>query len=295
MTAPLLSVIVIFHNMRREAKRTLLSLAPAHQRGVDAAEYEIIAIDNGSDQPLNPAEVTAAGPNIRYHFHDTASVSPVEAINLGAEMARGQYVAIIVDGARMASPGLVRSTLRALRLAEVPFVCSLSWHLGPDVQNRSIEQGYDQTVEDALLDGISWPGDGYRLFEVSTLAQSSLPGFLGGFPSECSWLTLPRPLFDQLGGYDTGFQSPGGGLVNHDFVARAAARPETGFIVLLGEGVFHQIHGGVATNVKMSDHPIAGFQQEYETLRGAHYHRPDIENVVYYGTMPAAARRFLAP
>lgn len=295
MTLPLLSVVVIFHNMRREARRTLLSLSASYQQGVNAADYEVIAIDNGSDQPLETAGLAGLGTNFRYHFHDTASVSPVEALNLGADLARGRYMAVIVDGARMATPGLLRATLAALRLSEAPFVSSLSWHLGPDVQNRSIEQGYDQSTEDGLLESIAWPEDGYRLFEISTLAQSSRPGFLGGFPAECSWLALPRGLFNRLGGYDRAFQSPGGGLVNHDFVNRAAALPETDFIVLLGEGVFHQVHGGVATNVKLSNHPYQDFQKEYQALRGAPYHPTEIEDVVYFGAMPRAARRFLAP
>uniref|UniRef100_UPI003527A3EF glycosyltransferase family 2 protein n=1 Tax=Roseovarius conchicola TaxID=3121636 RepID=UPI003527A3EF len=210
MTPPLLSIVVIFHNMRREAKRTLLSLSTSYQRGASAEDYEVIAIDNGSDQPLDAKEVAGMGQNFRYHFHETSSVSPAEALNLGVTMARGQYVALIVDGARMATPGLINATLAALCLSETPCIGSLSWHLGPDVQNRSIEQGYDQTVEDGLLDTIAWPEDGYQLFEISTLAQSSLPGFLGGFPAECSWVALPRVMFDQLQGYDPAFQSPGG-------------------------------------------------------------------------------------
>uniref|UniRef100_UPI0035290DA9 hypothetical protein n=1 Tax=Roseovarius conchicola TaxID=3121636 RepID=UPI0035290DA9 len=125
-------------------------------------------------------------------------------------------------------------------------------------------------------------------------AQSSLPGFLGGFPAECSWVALPRVMFDQLQGYDPAFQSPGGGLVNHDFIVRAADLPDTAFIVLLGEGVFHQIHGGVATNVNLRDHPYKDFDTEYEKLRNRRYHRPEINDIVYYGSMPEAARRFLA-
>jgi hypothetical protein len=295
MTDPLLSVIVICHDMPREAPRTLFSLSPAHQRGVHPEDYEIIAIDNGSGAPLDPAEVTSIAPNIRYTFHETASVSPVEALNLGGRMARGQHLAFIVDGARMASPGLVRATMDGIRLKKMPFLCSLSWHLGPDVQFNSMLEGYDQQVEDGLLDEIAWPQDGYRLFEISTLAPSSAPGFLGGFPSECSWLCLSRTGFERLGGYDPGFTSPGGGLVNQDIVCRAAEDGGFDFTVLLGEGVFHQFHGGVATNVKPAHHPMPAFQLEYERLRGTPYKRTQIEAVSYYGIMPQSARRFLAP
>ena len=95
--APKLSVIVVFHNMRREAPRTLLSLAATYQRGVPADAYEVIAIDNNSTEPLNAAEVEAIAPNFRYAFHTTTSESPVEAVNKGVGMARGDHVAIF-DG-----------------------------------------------------------------------------------------------------------------------------------------------------------------------------------------------------
>ncbi len=289
-----LSIIIIFNNMRREAARSLFSLSPAYQQSAPEDEYEVIAIDNGSQSPLDPETVTRMGANFRYHFHDTTSVSPVEAMNLGAEMAGGKNLAFIVDGARMASPGLVSASLRALQLAPAPFVSSLSWHLGPDVQNKSMLEGYDQSVEDGLLDQISWPEEGYRLFEISTLAQSSRPGLLGGMPPECSWLVLPRAVFERIGGYDLGFQTGGGGLVNHDFRNRVLQVPGIYPIILLGEGVFHQFHGGVATNVPMKDHPIHRFKQEYKELRGGDYAPVTCPDIRYFGHLPGAARRFLA-
>jgi len=47
-----LSIVVIFHNMRREAQRTLHSLSKAYQRNVDDLDYEVIAIDNASERPM---------------------------------------------------------------------------------------------------------------------------------------------------------------------------------------------------------------------------------------------------
>ena len=43
-----LTVLVVFHNMRREAARTLHSLSRAYQRDIDNLDYEVIAIENGS-------------------------------------------------------------------------------------------------------------------------------------------------------------------------------------------------------------------------------------------------------
>jgi hypothetical protein len=56
-----LSVIVIFYNMRREAARTLLSLSTQYQQNLTADDYEVIAIDNGSTEPLDPKLLKVLG------------------------------------------------------------------------------------------------------------------------------------------------------------------------------------------------------------------------------------------
>lgn len=290
---PVLSIVVIFHNMTREAERTLLTLGAEYQSDVAATSYEIIAIDNGSNQPLSPDQVAAMAPNVKYHFLDTNSVSPVGAVNLGVEMARGEFVGIIVDGARMVTPGLIHATLSALQAFKQPFVCTLAWHLGPDVQNISITQGYDQDAEDALLDSITWRTNGYGLFEISTLAQSSNVGLLGGMPAECSWLAMPRATFKEMGGFDARFTTPGGGLVNHDFLNRVAADPATNFVVLIGEGSFHQVHGGIATNCPPKQHPIGSFQDEYRGIHGEKYAKPNLPAPYYFGSISPQSMRFI--
>ncbi len=292
---PSLSIVVIFHNMTREAERTLFTLSADYQIGVSAEDYEIIAIDNGSDLPLSPDWVASFGPNIEYQYLDTAAVSPVDAVNLGAEVACGHFVAIIVDGARMVSPGLVRATLSALQAMKNPFVCALAWHLGPDVQNASISRGYNQEAEDDLLSSIDWRNNGYGLFEISTLAQSSSVGFLGGLPRECSWLALPRRRFQDIGGFDSRFRSPGGGLVNHDFLERVSADPATGCVVLLGEGSFHQMHGGVATNCSLAEHPMARFQEEYHSIHEKDYAPTALPAPYYLGSLSPQTLKFVNP
>ena len=290
---PVLTIIVIFYNMRREAERTLYTLSTKYQVDVDVDEYQVVAIDNGSDQALDCDQVKAFGPNFKYHFFETESVSPASAINFGANAANSDYIAVIVDGARMITPGLVRESMRALRTLPNPFVCSLGWHLGPDVQNLTILDGYNQAEEDRLLDSIDWRRSGYRLFEISTLAQSSGTGFLGGMPSECSWFAMPRSDFIGMGGYDERFQSPGGGQVNHDFLNRVLSRSEVCAAIILGEGSFHQIHGGVASNVPLDQHPAEMFKAEYLRIHAKPLERVRSVLPFYTGEMPDAALKFI--
>ncbi len=284
---PALSVIVMMYNMRREAPRTLASLAPGYQRHCSAHDYEVIVVDNGSSEPLSPDVVTGFGPNFSYLYHDTDSVSPAGAANAAIAAAKGDAVTICIDGARIVSPGVVASTLAAIRAYDKPVVATLSWHLGDEPQADAMLKGYDQGVEDALLGSVDWEADGYRLFEISCLAISSGGGWFLPF-SESNCLTMSREMLDTLGGLDERFVTKGGGLVNLDLFKRACELPGSQVVVLLGEGSFHQFHGGVATNTPRSRSPVRGFMEEYEAIRGEVWHDPQIDPV-FLGTMPSAA------
>jgi glycosyltransferase involved in cell wall biosynthesis len=288
-----LSIVVIFYNMRREAERTLYSLSKAHQHDVDSLDYEVIAIDNASAKPLNDDMVKALGPNFRYHYYDTTSVSPVEAVNHGVALAKGDVVAVIVDGARMASPGLIAQSLAVLALAPEVFACGLAWHIGPDIQPRSIQHGYNQEVEDRLLDVVDWKRDGYQLFSISTIAPSSRNGFLGDLPPEVSWFCMSKVKFDALGGFNPAFQTPGGGLCNHEFRNRAVTDPEITSVVVLGEGVFHQAHGGAATGAMPKARPLRMFNEEYSRIVGKPFLPYPPVKTLYAGAVTAMARPYL--
>ena len=288
---PLLSIIVVFFNMRREGPRTLHSLTRSYQSQVDDIDYEVIAVDNGSDEPLGEELVSSFGPGFRYLQHRTNSVSPASAINAAVRLARGELVALCVDGARILSPGILDYTLKAFGAFQDPFVCTLGWHLGPELQNLSVPKGYSAGVEDRLLDSVEWPANGYALFTISSLAASCPNGWFGPL-NESNFFTLSRRSFETVGGFDERFVSPGGGLVNLDFFNLACGRPGTELVLLLGEGTFHQVHGGVATNVPMAEHPWDRFHEEYVRLRNKPYSPPAIRSR-YLGHLPAESRRFL--
>ena len=289
---PKLSVVVIAFNMTREIKRTIHSLSPGYQRGVKASDYEVIVVDNGSPQPLSINDwIARSGWSVRLLRRDSGDVSPCRAVNEGISMARGSHVCVMVDGARMLSPGVIQGMLRQISCSFHSFVITLGWHLGPKAQNISIAEGYSKTVEDKLLRKIRWRQDGYRLFDVSSLALSSAGGWFSPI-TESNCFAISRRQFHLLGGFDERFSSPGGGIVNLDFFKRVVESECIEPYVLLGEGSFHQIHGGVATNVTMDHHPGRIFADEYRLIRGSSYDRP-IYDPIYVGRLSSAARRFL--
>jgi glycosyltransferase involved in cell wall biosynthesis len=279
---PRLSVVVVAYDMERELPRTLRSLAPGYQRHIDAADYEVIVVDNGSPRPLDDRRLIEGFPGrLRIERVEQAPPSPAHAANLGIALALGELVGLLVDGARMASPGLLAYALLARRVVDRAVIATLGWHLGV-LHARAAEVGYDQATEDRLLDETQWEADGYRLFGISELAASSSRGWFGPL-GESNALFLARDMWSELGGLDESFVTPGGGRLNHDLYRRACELERARLIVLLGEGTFHQIHGGATTSGRYDKG-----MEEYERLRGERYTPPVIEPI-FLGTMPPHA------
>jgi glycosyltransferase involved in cell wall biosynthesis/SAM-dependent methyltransferase len=283
---PKLSLVVIGYNMARELPRTIRSLSPAMQRDIDPRDYEVIVIDNGSTQAFDEGELRRFLPDLAVHRFQNATVSPAPAINFGLTQARGDLVGVCIDGARMSSPGLLAKALAASRLHERPVIGTIAFHLGSEVQMESVKRGYNQAIEDELLAGSGWEKDGYRLFTISAFAGSSAGGWFE-LPAESNAFFLRAEHWRAIGGWDEGFVSPGGGMVNLDTWSRVCADPEAEVIMLLGEATFHQVHGGVATN--SLNPPQAMFHDEYVRLRGRPYERPS-RRPLYFGALTDTMR-----
>ncbi|MEM6538781.1 MAG: glycosyltransferase, partial [Pseudomonadota bacterium] len=271
-----ISLVLCAFNMSRELPRTLKSLLPSMQSGVRSAEYELIVVDNGSSPELSIDDLNPEQTDVRLIRVDDAAVSPCAAINRAVERTDGSLVGIMVDGARLASPGLLTSAFDGLALSERALFGVHGYHLGDDIQQRSSQLGYDQDAEDDLLRSIEWEKDGYRLFEVSVPSKSSGKG-LFTLPSESNAVFMHRDFWHELGGYDERFESPGGGLANLDFWKRACEADGAQPVIALSEGTFHQFHGGTSTDGEntLREH----FHSEYERIRGQKYLRPNTKPI----------------
>ncbi|HVN83392.1 MAG TPA: glycosyltransferase family A protein [Candidatus Binatia bacterium] len=288
---PDVSVVVVVYNIPRAAPRTLLSLSASYQRDIDPDDYEVIVVDNGSNPPFDRSAIADLRGNFRLVRIDPAPPSPAHAINVGLAEAKGDVIGVMIDGARMVTPGLLHFARHGARLYERAIVATLGWYLGYDFQRWSMQAGYNETREDALLASIEWPRDGYRLFEIAALDESSVDGWL--YPlQESNGLFLRRATWDALGGADERFDAPGGGFLNLDTFRRAVELPDARLVILLGEATFHQLHGGVATNAAVdrlrSD--LVAYRAQHQAIRGhdfkvAHPKSPP----TYLGVLPRPA------
>jgi cephalosporin hydroxylase/predicted O-methyltransferase YrrM len=292
-----LSVVVVFYNMRREAARTLHSLSRAYQEELDDVEYEVICVENGSsdDQKLGEAFVRDFGPEFRYlDLGDDARPSPAMALNAGIRAGRGRAFALMIDGAHVLTPGVLHFGLVGLATYAPAVVATQQWYLGPGQQGDVMGTGYDQAYEDRLLEAIRWPSAGHRLFEIGH--------FIGGrdwldgmWESNCMF--VPRSLLAQVGGFDEAFSIAGGGYANLELYERLGASPDVTVCTIMGEGSFHQVHGGTTTNQVDAEERrsrVHGYSEEYADLRGRLFKGPG-KPIHYVGRIPNLAARRTKP
>ena len=280
--------------MQRLAENTALSLAADYQTGVSPEDYEVIIVENRSSSNIKSAFISRLPNNFHYHLRDEGEPTPVHAINEGVRMARGKNVCIMVDGARLVTPGVVRTLLSAHGITADVVATIPSYHLGKELQQDAAETGYNTQIEQELLASIGWPNDPYRLFEISCLSKSSWRGvFLENWESNC--ISMPATLWEELGGADPRFNTLGGGYVNLDIYKRACETERVTHVVIPGEGSFHQFHGGATTGGIRQDKREAlmrEIRENYESIRGRPY-TPPKTNPIYLGRIPDQAFSFL--
>ncbi len=277
----MISVVVIIYNMKREVERTFYSLSKLYQKEAKNG-YEIIVVDNGSDERLSDDFILSFGDNFKYYYLENASASPASAVNFGASKVTGDIIGIVIDGARIISDAVIRKTENVFEKWNNPIVAVLGYHLGPDLQSKSIQNGYCQNVEDKILEEIDWKNNPNKLFEVSVLAGSNPEGMDGSI-AESNCMFIKKSTFEKIGGMDARFNSPGGGLVNLDFFKRLLELNDVQLVLLRDEGSFHQIHGGIMSNVSGEEKSIENFikyLEEYKKITGKDYEVPIINNRV---------------
>lgn len=276
-----LSIVLICYNMQREIIRTIQSFLPPYQIGVEDKIIEIIVIDNGSD---TLPDLSQFKDQINFVHFKSNHPSPVEAVNHGIKLASADLIGVLIDGARMVTPGLCRDVIEVNETHERVFISTLAFHLGPDVQMHSVFEGYNQELEDKLLEEIDWLNNGYNLYLASSLALSSINGLHGSI-AESNAIFMEKTIWQELAGYEEKFVSIGGGLSNLDVYKRACELKGIKLVRIANEATFHQVHGGVATNSKLGKYNEI-FDSEYRSIRGESFVVSDKIPELYGGLLP---------
>ena len=253
----------------------------------------MLVIDNGSPEGTKLTDGMVSGFGSEFRLIDMgpdAPPSPVAALNRGIDACQGDMVALMIDGAHMLTPGVLSHAMAATRAYGPAMVTTQPFHLGPGQQGTTMGDGYNQDTEDGLLADIEWPSDGYRLFDIGVF-QEDRDWFDPLWESNC--LFVPKVNLQQSGGYDVRFDEPGGGFANLELYERCGTDPSLRHVTILGEGSFHQIHGGTTTNQASAEQRAALIEQyaeRYRELKGRSFTGPRA-TVHYVGSIETNTRR----
>ena len=185
---------------------------------------------------------------------------------------------ICIDGARLGSSYLVRRTVDILVRHPDAFTFVASRHLGPKLQKLAIEEGYNQAVEDELLEAVSWKTDLDSLYAVSVWAGAHVQNN-PLLQNESNAFSMIREMWDSIGGYNHQFGRPGGGLCNLELFKRYVTRRNALNVLLYGETTFHQVH-----NVPLKSHNYFGESAaEYLRATGESYRRSSFPFLADFG------------
>ena len=283
--------MLIVYKMPDQAEKTLYSLSPAYQQGVSESDYEVIVVENHSERLLGEQRATQYAQNVRYFHRHEMTRSPVNSINFGAEQATGSHLAIMIDGARMVTPGVVRLALEAFRMSPQAAVSAPGYHIGHKLQQVAVNEGYDEKAEAKLLAGIDWPSDGYRLFDIAVLSGSCQGGFFRA-NYESNFIGMSVRKWRALGGMDVRYDDFGGGNANLDLYKRLLEYPDTPFYLLFGEGSFHQFHGGVTTGTRKAEREVVykALDDQDRAIRGDNRTPPDVRPILLGSPHPSVYR-----
>jgi len=247
MSNPKISLLLIVYKMPRQALNTVYSLSAQHQQNVRESDYEIVVVENSSSDNMDEEAALKQGNNIRYYLRQETSASPCGAINFGLDQCRGDSIGLMIDGARMVTPRVIEYALLAQQAHLHSLLAVPGYNLGPDEHQFHLETGYNQKIEQALLEDIRWQENGYRLFDIANISGANEKGIFHPL-LECNCMFSSRENFERIGGANEEFDLPGGGSINLHMFRQLGVLPQSRYyFVAPGEGSFHQFHGGITT------------------------------------------------
>ena len=291
---PVVSFVMIVYNMPAQAQNTVRSLFSDYQLGVSPQDYEVIIVENESKNPMCQDFVEKLPDNFHYYLRREDRPTPIYAVEFGASKAGGDNICLMIDGARLLTPGVVRNIVLGHRMYRNAIVTVPGYHLGSELQQEAVGNGYSIEQEREMMSAIAWPAQGYRLFDIACFSGSCSRGiFMPNSESNC--LSIPREIWARLDGCEPQFDLRGGGLVNLDLYKRACESPGVTHIVLHGEGTFHQYHGGVTTGGEardVRDKFIQASKDQYRKIRGHDYASPRTDPI-YLGSLAKQVQKFI--
>jgi len=276
------SFIIQSFDMKTEVPNTLLSVSPEYQK-FNKEEYEVILIQNPSSNNLTEKELDFFTGNLIF-IQNEHNIPITKSINSAVKVANGENLIICIDGARILSPGILKYCSQAITLSHRAIVAFHGFHLGIFPQQKAISQKlYSKEDETNFLKEINFPNNPQALFFNASWAESSSNGYFHQM-AESNCLMLPKTTYEKIGGFDERLNSLSGGLANLDLYNRVLEQRDHRLFFVLGEGSFHQYHGGDTTSNQQGK--FDKYRKEYKEKTGIDWSFPNRNDFEYLGHIP---------
>lgn len=269
------------YDMKKEVVNTLLSVLPSYQDYPKEC-FEVILVENPSKNTLSTQDLEFYAGNLVFIKNEINTPITI-SLNNAIRQARGEFLVICVDAARILSDGILKYCDQALRLAEKSIAAFHGFHLGIFPQQMSVDNGlYSKEDEMRFLEDIRFPNNPKALFCKASWAGSSSAGYFFQM-AESNCLMIPRKSFYDIGGFDERLDSLSGGLANLDLYNRALSLTDHKLFFVLGEGTFHQFHNGDTTS---GEKKFEKYVKEYRDKTGNEWQFPSRRDYEYLGHVP---------
>ena len=266
-TAPKISIVVVIYKMSRQAENTLYSFSPEYQLGVDAADYEVIVMENESEDETRRGARRGIQAELLHHRRPNTNSSPVPSLIEGVSLARREP-RDRDDGARMVTPRVLQYALAAFRINPHAMVNVPGYHLGSGEQHAN--HAHDAEVEQQLLDqgrlAHRWLPPLHHLDVLPRSPPTRLPPVMESNAMFCS----QSDLHDLVSGADPRFDMVGGGMVNLDLyyeIGNGACR----LFALPGRAPSISSTAASTKPDDSRDDLLADFRAQYQRLRGRQF------------------------
>lgn len=184
---PLVSIIIPTRNKRQLLETTIRSI----REHTDYERYEIIVVDNGSDEPDAVEYLASLPPRAQVHqWNETFNYSSLN--NFGVRFAKGEQLLFLNNDMEAIWPDWLTAMLEHAERPEVGAVGAKLLYGDGRIQHAGVVVGINRVAANAFR---TWPGETIGNPRLADLTRN------------CSAVTgacmmVPRRVFDQVGGFD---------------------------------------------------------------------------------------------
>ena len=206
----------------------------------------------------------------------SADPSPTVALNAGIAEARGEHLALMIDGAHVLTPACCTTACSRLTAYEPAVVATQQWYVGPGQQGETLQQrATTRTPRTGSSTASSGPPTATACSRSATSSASATGSTASSRATACS---CPASCSSRSAASTTASPCPAAATPTSTCSSGSALAPgRRRRRASSARARFHQFHGGTTTNVADAAdrrERVASYGEHFRELRGPRPPRP---------------------